>query len=98
MESTSVKVFEVRNSTYELIGGSELIFKINKNINLINQKETFLKFQLRLGGKEDSAQNALAAATPSQQIKYCLDPDIGAEALIKNITVLTLYESNTRIV
>ncbi len=95
METTSVKVYEIRNSVYEIKGGQELIFKINKNINLINQKETFLKFNLRLGGKDEISQNPLAAATSSQKIKYCLDRDIGAEALIKTLTIMTLDESQT---
>ena len=95
METTSVKVYEIRNSTYEIRGGQELIFKIPKNINLINQKETFLKFNLRLGAKDESLFNAVADATPSQKIKYCLDRDIGAEALIKTLTIMTFDESQT---
>ena len=95
METSSVKVFEIRNSEYEVKGGQELIFKINKNINLINQKDTFLKFNLRLGSKNEPVVQAVANALPSQQIKYCLDRTIGAESLIKNLTIMTLDESVT---
>ena len=95
METSSVKVFEIRNSEYEVKGGQELIFKINKNINLINQKDTFLKFNLRLGAKNEPVVQAVANAMPSQQIKYCLDRTIGAESLIKNLTIMTLDESVT---
>ncbi len=95
METTSVKCFEIRNSTYEIDGGQELIFKIPKNINLINQKDTYLKFNLRLGGKDEPAQETFGQVKPSAQIKYCLDRNIGAEALIKNITIMTLDESKT---
>jgi len=95
METTSVKCFEIRNSTYEIEGGQELIFKIPKNINLINQKDTYLKFNLRLGGKDEPATETFAQVKPSAQIKYCLDRNIGSEALIKNITIMTLDESKT---
>ena len=95
METSSVKVFESRNSTYEIKGGQELIFRINRNINLIDQKNTFLKFNLRLGGKDEENKVAVANVNPSQQMKFCLDKDIGAESLIKSITILTGDESQT---
>ena len=46
MDTSSVKVYELRNSVYETNGGGELIFRIPPSVALINQKETFLKFSL----------------------------------------------------
>ena len=105
MDTSSVKVYELRNSIYETNGGGELIFRIPPSVALINQKETFLKFNLRLGGINTNVASlagatAAGAAIPANynsnnKYRWCLDDTIGAEALIKNITILDASETHT---
>ena len=86
METSSLIVYESRNSSYTL--NDELIFNIPPSVYMLNPQDTFLKFNLRIG--EGLAQ---IDATNGNQIdknhyfKLCLNPEIGASALIRELTI-----------
>jgi len=92
MNTTSVKVFETRNSTYKCGNGSAdtLRFQIAPQIALLNPDQTYLKFDLCLGDNSTGVMSGWTAgdvANPEHYAPWTLNSKIGAESLIKELTI-----------
>ena len=72
-QTSSVKIYEERNTTYGL--GQELRFYIPPNVLMMNTQETYLKFNLRVSTNLFN--------------QYALNHQIGAEALIKELSIFS---------
>jgi hypothetical protein len=92
MNTTSVKVFETRNSTYKCGNGTgdTLRFQIPPNVALLNPDQTYLKFDFCLGDNNTGVQSGYVAGAVADSEYYApwtLNSKIGAESLIKELTI-----------
>tara|TARA_R100001163_G_scaffold32976_1_gene25557 strand:- start:10087 stop:11778 length:1692 start_codon:yes stop_codon:yes gene_type:complete len=85
MNTSQIKVYEERNSTYNL--GEELHFHIPQSVLMLNPLETFLKFNIAVGAS--TALDVDGLASNQNYLKLLLNNKIGAVALIKELTIST---------
>ena len=71
--TSSIKIFEERNTTYSL--GEELRFLIPKSVLAINSLQTFITMNIEVTSEVANA--------------YALNEQIGAEALVKQLRILS---------
>ena len=71
-QTSSVKVYETRNTTYQL--GDQVEFKIPPSILAINPLESYFCCEVEVGSSEGA--------------QLCLNKQIGAEALVREITIM----------
>jgi hypothetical protein len=76
--TSSVKIYEQRNTTYQL--GEELIFRIPPSVIAMNPLETHISCHLEVGTTLNNM--------------YALNKQIGAEALVRELTILNGSESS----
>ncbi len=87
MNNAQIIVNEMRNSTYSL--GDVLKFQLDPSVQFLNTGESYLRFNLVVGEK---GQGALIndVATSNYYAPWMLDPQLGAEGLIKSLRISTL--------
>ncbi len=85
MNTSSIKVYEERNSIYTL--GEELHFNIPPSVLMINPLETYLKFNIAVGST--AALPVSGLASNENYLKLLLNNKIGAVSLIKEMTIST---------
>lgn len=84
MQTSSIKVFEERNSSYKL--GDELHFNIPESVLLLS--DVFLKMNI-VSGTDGKVALAAGLADKDHYYKLILNEKIGAAALFKEITIST---------
>ena len=87
MNNAQIIVNEMRNSTYSL--GDVLKFQLDPSVQFLNTGESYLRFNLVVGEK---GQGTLTngKADSNHYAPWMLDPQLGAEALVKSLRIATL--------
>lgn len=89
MNNSSVKVFEVRNTTYGL--GETLRFEFSpQSIRMINPAQTYLRFfaVVNLEGQQSGFQSG-QEANINHMFPWSFNSKIGGASLIRNLTIRT---------
>ncbi len=84
MQTSSIKVYEERNSSYKL--GDELHFNIPQSVLLVS--DVFLKFNL-VCGQDGKVALTAGLADKDHYYKLILNEKIGAASLFKEVTITT---------
>lgn len=87
MNNAQIIVNEMRNSTYSL--GDVLKFQLDPSVQFLNTGESYLRFNLVVGEKgKGTLVNDVAQS--NHYAPWMLDPQLGAEALVKSLRIATL--------
>jgi hypothetical protein len=87
MNNSSVIVNELRNSSYT--NADVLKFHLNDNLQLLNPKETFFRFNLTIGSKGSPAVGGGGETDADHWVPWFMNDDIASEALVKSIRIVS---------
>tara|TARA_R110000824_G_scaffold300545_1_gene488564 strand:- start:1502 stop:3232 length:1731 start_codon:yes stop_codon:yes gene_type:complete len=87
MNNSSVVVNELRNSSYT--NADVLKFHLNDNLQLLNPKETFFKFNLTVGSSTTPAVGGDGETDAEHWAAWFMSDDVATEALVKSIRIVS---------
>tara|TARA_R110000824_G_scaffold111827_6_gene260577 strand:- start:553 stop:2295 length:1743 start_codon:yes stop_codon:yes gene_type:complete len=87
MNNSSVVVNELRNSSYT--NADVLKFHLNDNLQLLNPKETFFKFNLTVGSSTTPAVGGDGETDAEHWAAWFMSDDVASEALVKSIRIVS---------
>ena len=87
MNNSSVVVNELRNSSYT--NADVLKFHLNDNLQLLNPKETFFKFNLTVGEAGTPTVDGNGETDASHWASWFMSDDVATEALVKSIRIVS---------
>ena len=86
MNNSSVIVNELRNSSYT--NADVLKFHLNDNLQLLNPKETFFRFNLTVGSSTTPAVGAGGETDANHWAAWFMSDDVASESLVKSIRIV----------
>jgi hypothetical protein len=87
MNNSSVIVNEIRNSSYT--NADVLRFHLNENLMLLNPKETFFRFFLRVGTKGTDDSSGTGETDADHWAPWFMDSQCASESLVRSVRIVS---------